>query len=71
MPGETSLKSVPAGFQQRVGRWAEGRPAVTSVILFGSQARGDNGPDSDWDIAVLFDGHRPSLAGRPRLLENF
>jgi predicted nucleotidyltransferase len=24
-----------------------------SVILFGSRARGDNHPDSDWDICVL------------------
>ena len=24
-----------------------------SVILFGSRARGDNGPESDWDLAVL------------------
>ncbi len=70
MPVETSRRPVPADFQQQVARWAELRPAVTSVILFGSRARGDNGPDSDWDVAVLFDGHPPSLTGLPRSLEN-
>ncbi|MCE7026492.1 nucleotidyltransferase family protein [Jiella avicenniae] len=24
-----------------------------AVILFGSRARGDNGPDSDWDLCVI------------------
>jgi predicted nucleotidyltransferase len=30
------------------------------LILFGSQARGDARPDSDWDLLVLLD--KPSLA---------
>jgi predicted nucleotidyltransferase len=25
------------------------------VFLFGSRARGDNRPDSDWDILILID----------------
>lgn len=24
-----------------------------AVVLFGSRARGDNGPDSDWDLCVI------------------
>tara|TARA_R110002020_G_scaffold87051_1_gene214882 strand:- start:408 stop:800 length:393 start_codon:yes stop_codon:yes gene_type:complete len=24
-----------------------------AIILFGSRARGDNGPDSDWDLCVI------------------
>lgn len=26
------------------------------VVVFGSRGRGDNRPDSDWDIMVLVDG---------------
>lgn len=29
--------------------------AQASVILFGSRARGDHRPDSDWDVLVLTD----------------
>lgn len=29
---------------------------AAQVILFGSRARGDAGPDSDWDLLVLVDG---------------
>ena len=30
-------------------------PGNASVILFGSQARGNNRPDSDWDLLILLD----------------
>lgn len=30
---------------------------TAEVILFGSRARGDAHPDSDWDFLVLLDGH--------------
>jgi predicted nucleotidyltransferase len=29
------------------------------VIVFGSQARGDAGPDSDWDLLVIVDDAAP------------
>ena len=29
-----------------------------SVILYGSRARGDSGPDSDWDILVILNKSR-------------
>lgn len=28
------------------------------VFLFGSRARGNNRPDSDWDILILIDAHK-------------
>ena len=34
-------------------------PANSSLLLYGSRARGDNRPDSDWDLLILLD--KPSL----------
>jgi predicted nucleotidyltransferase len=37
----------------------QGHPAMAGVqilVLHGSRARGDGGPDSDWDFGVLTDG---------------
>jgi predicted nucleotidyltransferase len=33
-------------------------PQGTRVILFGSQARGDARPDSDWDVLIVLDKQR-------------
>ena len=30
-------------------------PSGSTILLFGSQARGDARPDSDWDVLVLLD----------------
>lgn len=45
----TSLKST---YQKLLRRYP-----IAAIYLFGSQARGDVGPLSDYDFAVLFDGH--------------
>lgn len=29
------------------------RTGAEAVVLFGSRARGDHGPDSDWDLCVI------------------
>ena len=34
-------------------------PANSSLLLYGSRARGDNRPDSDWDLLILLD--KPKL----------
>ena len=35
-------------------------PANSTLLLYGSRARGDNRPDSDWDLLILLD--KPSLS---------
>ncbi|MBQ7420400.1 MAG: nucleotidyltransferase domain-containing protein [Prevotella sp.] len=35
-------------------------PAKSSLLLYGSRARGDNRPDSDWDLLILLD--KPKLS---------
>lgn len=42
--------------RERVRAFFDAEPAVVTVYLFGSTARGDAGPTSDVDVAVLFDG---------------
>ena len=35
-----------------VADWADQRPVIDSVYIFGSRARGDAGPGSDLDLAI-------------------
>lgn len=35
-------------------------PKGSAIMLFGSRARGDNRPDSDWDILILLDKEKIS-----------
>lgn len=41
---------------------AETLPANGEAVLFGSQARGDQHAGSDWDILIIIDKDRVSLA---------
>lgn len=46
---------VPEALLTSVVRWF----APVRVILFGSHARGEAGPDSDWDLLVVLDDDVP------------
>ena len=35
-------------------------PTNSTLLLYGSRARGDNRPDSDWDLLILLD--KPQLS---------
>ncbi len=39
---------------------------TAEIILYGSRARGDNRPDSDWDVVVLVDKPQSRLSSEER-----
>jgi uncharacterized protein len=41
--------------QSAIPKILEQVPYLKLMVLFGSRARGDNAPSSDWDFALLFD----------------
>ena len=47
---ETALTTLKEGLKEIYG------PRLKKLILYGSQARGAAGPDSDIDVAVILDG---------------
>lgn len=55
MPSDFSLAQE---YKRRVVQAFDGR--VAKVVLYGSRARGDARPDSDWDIAVFLIGEPTS-----------
>jgi len=44
--------------EERLRTFFRGRPEVRTAYLFGSVARGEEGPTSDVDVAVVFDPGR-------------
>lgn len=49
-----SLESI-ADIQSAIPQILEQVPYLKLLVLFGSRARGDHFPSSDWDFALLFD----------------
>lgn len=41
---------------RRISKAVKRIEPTAEVLLYGSRARGDAGPESDWDILVLLDG---------------
>ena len=60
---DTVAKSGLAAFRADVEKIFPGR--VRQVVLFGSRARGDAEPGSDWDVALFIDDFDRSAESRP------
>lgn len=43
---------IPDLAERQLGAWALEREAIAAIWLFGSRARGNHQPDSDFDIAI-------------------
>ena len=56
-------EQVRAAAEASLARW----PAASAVLLYGSRARGDHLPDSDWDLAVVTDDPQGCPSGLPLL----
>ena len=56
------MRAEPCTIPEALSRAAEAalaaNPRISAVLLFGSRARGDHRPDSDWDVAFLTCGER-------------
>ena len=63
------MDTAEAQQQERVRRMAEETlrqwPAAQAAVLFGSRARGEHRPDSDWDIAIITARSGPRPDGLP------
>jgi uncharacterized protein len=60
---EPVLRRLKAQLERRYGDRLE------RVLLFGSRARGDARPDSDWDVAVFLRGYDGKLDEASRLAD--
>ena len=58
------LKDVVVALHEHLGA------SLRGVVLFGSRARGEARPESDWDLLVVADGLPHSVLERSRMLRN-
>lgn len=50
--------------QEFLRKIADVRPRIGQIVLFGSRARGDDKPWSDYDMLLIVDQRDPSLVNR-------
>jgi predicted nucleotidyltransferase len=50
---KTALDELKRALRERYG--------VTSVVVYGSKARGDDSPDSDIDVMIVLDDYTPQI----------
>jgi len=48
-----------------------GRHTITGILLFGSRARGDARPDSDYDLLIVYDGPHPHREAKLQVRRRF
>ena len=54
-----TLEEKAALGELKRGLWE--RYGVTSVLVYGSKARGDDSPDSDIDVMIVLDDYTPQI----------
>ena len=66
---DSNPKTAEAQERERIRRATEETlrrwPAAQAAVLFGSRARGEHRPDSDWDIAIITAHKEPRPDGLP------
>jgi predicted nucleotidyltransferase len=55
--------------KDRISRVIREKDPHAEAYLFGSRARGDNKPDSDWDILILVDDEKVTLATEDKFID--
>jgi len=55
------MKSEEKRALDELKRILQERYGVTSVVVYGSKARGDDSPDSDIDVMIVLDDYTPQI----------
>lgn len=56
LPRPADRSVLPEGLREPIRSAVHTIEPGAEIILYGSRARGDTGPDSDWDLLILVDG---------------
>jgi len=56
--------------KDRISKTIRDKDPQAEAYLFGSRARGDNLPDSDWDILILVDDEKVTLETEDKFIDD-